>query len=199
MDVRPSEHECVATYNIFAMIFNDRFETVNPTQFRIGDIVEVQATIVTVPVRNNRFKMILQLWALALLDGTFTDVCCDPHRYTYMLTMLITTASCCDPEDNLRIPYHFTPFHKKEDRISRGRRQRHGRRQSIWSASRNSEHEHEWTMWWIGWNIYLHRFKYIITYSCGIRVRSHVYLQKIIIYLFQNYGDDHCKHWPCLN
>jgi hypothetical protein len=79
MDVRPSEHERVATYNIFAMIFNDRFETVNPTQFRIGDIVEVQATIVTVPVRSNRFKMILQLRALALLDGTFTDVRHDPH------------------------------------------------------------------------------------------------------------------------
>jgi hypothetical protein len=84
MDVRPSEHECVAAYNILAMIFNDRFETVNPTQFRIGDIVEVQATIVAVPVRNNRFKMILQLRALALLDGTFTDVCHKSHLYTYV-------------------------------------------------------------------------------------------------------------------
>jgi hypothetical protein len=44
-----------------ALTWESRFDTVDPTRFRVGDIVEVQATVVAVPIRNNRFKMILQL------------------------------------------------------------------------------------------------------------------------------------------
>lgn len=51
-----------------------RFLKVDPTQFRVGDIVEVQITVVAVPIRNGKYKMIAQLRSLALLDGSFTDV-----------------------------------------------------------------------------------------------------------------------------
>lgn len=46
----------------------------DPTRFRVGDIVEVQMTVAAVPVKNNKYKMIIQLRSLALLDGTFADV-----------------------------------------------------------------------------------------------------------------------------
>ena len=58
-----------------------RFLEIDPAQFRIGDIVEVQITIATVPVQNNKYKMIAQLRCLALLDGTFTDVSFHPDQY----------------------------------------------------------------------------------------------------------------------
>jgi len=50
-----------------------------PTQFRIGDIVEAQITIAAVPIRKDRFKVIIRLASIALLDGTFTDV--SYHQY----------------------------------------------------------------------------------------------------------------------
>lgn len=56
------------------MNINIRFIEVDPGRFRVGDIVEIQITIIAVPIRNNKFKMITQLRSLALLDGTFTDV-----------------------------------------------------------------------------------------------------------------------------
>jgi len=46
----------------------------DPVRFRIGDIVEVQATIATIPVKGNKFKTIAQLRSLALIDGSFTEV-----------------------------------------------------------------------------------------------------------------------------
>ena len=51
-----------------------RFFETDPTQFRVGDIVEVQMTIVAVPIQKNKFKVITQLRTVALLDGTFADV-----------------------------------------------------------------------------------------------------------------------------
>jgi hypothetical protein len=50
------------------------FIPTNPTCFRIGDIVEVQFTISAVPVKKEKFKMILNLRSLALVDGDFTEV-----------------------------------------------------------------------------------------------------------------------------
>jgi hypothetical protein len=51
-----------------------RFSETDPMQFRVGDIVEVQMTIVAVPIQKNKFKVVTQLRTVALLDGTFTDV-----------------------------------------------------------------------------------------------------------------------------
>jgi hypothetical protein len=50
------------------------FAKADPTKFRVGDIVEVQMTVVAVPIRNNRFKVINQLRSVALLTGKFTNV-----------------------------------------------------------------------------------------------------------------------------
>ena len=50
-----------------------RFSEADPTHFKVGDIVEIQMTIATVPLKKNRFKMINQLRTVALLDGSFTD------------------------------------------------------------------------------------------------------------------------------
>jgi hypothetical protein len=40
----------------------------------VGDIVEVQMTIVMVPIKKDRFKTISQLRTVALLNGSFTNV-----------------------------------------------------------------------------------------------------------------------------
>jgi len=61
-------------YYLFFITLLTRFFEVDPIQFRVGDIVEVQITVVAVPIRSNKFKMITQLRCLALLNGTFTDV-----------------------------------------------------------------------------------------------------------------------------
>ena len=53
---------------------NVRFVKAEPATFRVGDIVEVQLTVSAIPVRRNRFKMIVQLRAIALLDREFTEV-----------------------------------------------------------------------------------------------------------------------------
>jgi hypothetical protein len=40
----------------------------------VGDIVEVQITVVMVPVQRRTFRMVLQLQSLALIDSTFSQV-----------------------------------------------------------------------------------------------------------------------------
>lgn len=37
-------------------------------------MVEIQFTVSAVPIKNNRFKMILNLCSLALMDDSFTEV-----------------------------------------------------------------------------------------------------------------------------
>jgi hypothetical protein len=51
-----------------------RIVKVDPIQFRVGDIVEAQIMVAVVPIHGNRFKMVLHLRTITLLDGTFTDV-----------------------------------------------------------------------------------------------------------------------------
>jgi hypothetical protein len=63
------------------MLFN-RFFEVDPACFRVGDIVEVQMTIAAVPIRNKKYKMILQLRSIALVDSSFTDVSLYTHNQT---------------------------------------------------------------------------------------------------------------------
>jgi len=68
-----------------------RFERVDPTVFRVGDIVEVQTTLVAVPIKNGRFKMLKQLRSIALLDSTFTEVRSSTHiRETAILSTKTT-------------------------------------------------------------------------------------------------------------
>jgi hypothetical protein len=61
----------------FTRLLYRRFsvECAQPTLFRIGDIVTVQFTVVVVPIKNDRVKMVLQLRAITLVDSTFTQVC----------------------------------------------------------------------------------------------------------------------------
>lgn len=45
-----------------------------PRRFSVGDIVEAQITLECVPVKDKRFKMVAHLRALALIDGSHTEV-----------------------------------------------------------------------------------------------------------------------------
>jgi hypothetical protein len=51
-----------------------QFCAVQPTVFRLGDIVETQMTVAMVPVTGRRFKLVFQLRTLALVDSTFAQV-----------------------------------------------------------------------------------------------------------------------------
>lgn len=59
-------------YNSFSN--PNRFTITDPARFRIGDLVEIQMTVVAVPVKGGRFKMITQLRTLAQLDCHFSHV-----------------------------------------------------------------------------------------------------------------------------
>ena len=58
----------------------DRFEPVDLVHFRVGDMVEAQATVAAIPVKNNKLKMIVQLRSLALIDGLFTKVSAEQNK-----------------------------------------------------------------------------------------------------------------------
>ena len=46
----------------------------DPVRFRIGNIVEAQITVMGVPIKKGRTKMVLHLRSLTLLTGSFTEV-----------------------------------------------------------------------------------------------------------------------------
>ena len=50
-------------------------EPTNPMTFAIGDIVEANFSVIVMPVKNNKFQMMLVLRGLALLDSSLTTVC----------------------------------------------------------------------------------------------------------------------------
>ncbi|KAF8222859.1 hypothetical protein L208DRAFT_1320145 [Tricholoma matsutake] len=47
-----------------------RYNVIDPIKFRIGDIVEAQVSFVVVPLKGKKYKMIIVLRALTLLDST---------------------------------------------------------------------------------------------------------------------------------
>jgi len=53
---------------------DDRFQPVVPNAIQIGDIVEVQMSILLAPTNNHRFKTTLKLRAIAILETKYTDV-----------------------------------------------------------------------------------------------------------------------------
>ena len=46
----------------------------DPIEFRVGDIVEVQLNAAAVPIKRGRYKMVLQLRSVALVEGKFSQV-----------------------------------------------------------------------------------------------------------------------------
>lgn len=49
-------------------------EGVNPQIFRVRDIVEAQVSFIAVPLKDNKYKMIVMLQSIALLDASFSQV-----------------------------------------------------------------------------------------------------------------------------
>lgn len=45
-----------------------------PVEYRVGDVVEVQLSFVIVPLREGRWKMLLVLRAITLIDAVSTKV-----------------------------------------------------------------------------------------------------------------------------
>jgi hypothetical protein len=89
-----------------------------PTQFRIGDIIEAQITIAAIPIRNDRFKVITRLASIALLDGTFTDV--SYHQYLLSHNLPTThndTAGHCQQVKVYQSALSHQRDHQKESGI----------------------------------------------------------------------------------
>ena len=54
--------------------FQHRYTPVKPVIFGVGDIVEVQASFMAVPLKQGKFKTTMVLRGITLIDGTFTQV-----------------------------------------------------------------------------------------------------------------------------
>ena len=51
-----------------------RYKPVKPVIFGVGDIVEIQASFMTVTLKQGKFKTMMVLRGITLIDGTFTQV-----------------------------------------------------------------------------------------------------------------------------
>jgi hypothetical protein len=56
------------------MSVTHRFQAVGPHTFRIGDIVEMQVSFVAVPLKEQKYKMMVVLRSIALLDKAYSQV-----------------------------------------------------------------------------------------------------------------------------
>jgi hypothetical protein len=64
-----------------------RYVTVKPACKSVGDIVELQVSFIMVPLRENKFKVMMVLRSILVLDRTYTQV------HTHCLTGLIIFSS----------------------------------------------------------------------------------------------------------
>ena len=60
--------------NYHSHTFQCRYTPVKPVIFGIGNIVEVQASFMAVPLKQGKFKTMMVLRGITLVDGTFTQV-----------------------------------------------------------------------------------------------------------------------------
>ncbi|KZP16751.1 hypothetical protein FIBSPDRAFT_748313 [Athelia psychrophila] len=51
-----------------------KFAHVSPMHFRVGDIVEAQITLACVPIKKDKFKTVLHLRSIAMMDSSHTQV-----------------------------------------------------------------------------------------------------------------------------
>jgi hypothetical protein len=75
--LRGAEKGTKDTYHSSANDVTDKatsVEEVNPQIFRVGDIVEAQVSFIAVPLKDNKYKMIVVLRSVALLDASFSQV-----------------------------------------------------------------------------------------------------------------------------
>ena len=54
--------------------FQHRYMPVKPVIFGVGNIVELQALFMAVPLKQGKFKSAMVLRGITLIDGTFTQV-----------------------------------------------------------------------------------------------------------------------------
>ena len=60
--------------NYHSHTFRHRYIPVKPVIFGVGNIVEVQASFMAVPLKQGKFKTTMVLRGITLVDGTFTQV-----------------------------------------------------------------------------------------------------------------------------
>ena len=51
-----------------------RYDKLDPAQFRLGDIAEVEASLMLVPIKEQKHKLVAVLRSVTLLDTTFSQV-----------------------------------------------------------------------------------------------------------------------------
>jgi hypothetical protein len=60
--------------NYHSCIFQPRYMPIKPVIFGVGDIVEVLVSFMAVPLKQGKFKSMMVLRGITLIDGTFTQV-----------------------------------------------------------------------------------------------------------------------------
>ncbi|TFK59464.1 hypothetical protein BDN72DRAFT_780707, partial [Pluteus cervinus] len=72
--IHTEENEVKYFIRVSDMARNYQYKTTTPQVFRIGDIVEVQFSLVVYKMRADQYILKPMLYSLALLDGKFSDV-----------------------------------------------------------------------------------------------------------------------------
>lgn len=76
-------------------LYYNRFISINPIQIRMGDIIEAQVSFVVVPLKGRKYKMLIVLRAIAIIDSSLVKVstCClfsaNSHSYSYQNAALV--------------------------------------------------------------------------------------------------------------
>ena len=65
------DHSCCG---MILIVDNVRYPSISPIKIQIGDIVEVQMSIVAVPVKGRESKLMTLLRSVTIMDGTYTQV-----------------------------------------------------------------------------------------------------------------------------
>jgi hypothetical protein len=69
----------------------NRVDTVNPHVFCVGDIVEAQVSFIAVPLKNHKYKMIVVLRSIALLDDFWIPLLARYDQFIELLSLLLTS------------------------------------------------------------------------------------------------------------
>ena len=56
------------------LLIQTRYETIEPSKISKGDIVEAQVSLMVIPVKNKKYKPLLILRAITLIDSQPTKV-----------------------------------------------------------------------------------------------------------------------------
>ena len=118
----------------YCLIYHCRFTPADLTLFRIGDVVKVQTTVSMVPVKNEHFRMIVHLQAIAMLDSKPSLISRHgPKKWEFILMMFYRKQTHIDSSPTYEHKYSKCTSNKRLDIVTQTMTlMRQGSRSTIW-------------------------------------------------------------------